>query len=329
MTLTVKKLFSKKRILITGASGFLGFNLIRNFSSIDCELILQSRNVRKIKKLKSYRATIKIFTGSLEKSSFTNKLVRNVDYIFHFSGHSGATASMDNPQLDLRSNCLSALNLLDSCRRYAPQAKLVFAGSRLEYGIPKKLPVTEQTPFSPNTIYGIHKLTISHYVRLYAGNFGLKAVYLRFPNLYGPHKVKDHLSKNYNIINYFIDQLLLNKPISIYGSGRQTRDYLYVDDAINAMFSAITNPKAYGQVINIGTGKEISFKDAINLVYKVVGKGKVKYLPWPPSWKDIETGNFSGTYKKAKALLNWRAGTKLKEGIFKTVSFQRKLLNQK
>ena len=289
-----------KKVLITGASGFIGSNLVGRLrqegSRIDTYDI---QNGHDITDTKTLGETIK----------------RGYDVIFHMAAISGPTNIQTAKTFQV--NTFATLDICEMLSKYSPKAKLILSSSRLEYGRVKYLPVDEKHPTEPTTSYGLSKLAATQLALIYHLKNKLDVTVFRTSNVYGPH-VKNGF-KGYNIVNYFIDQSLKNADLTIYGGGKQERDYVYVDDLIDAFILGL-DKKAGGQIYNLGYGKGISLKNMAALIIKITGKGKLKFVKWPDDYREIETGSYISKITKLKKELGFKPKVTFAEGIKKTLS---------
>ncbi len=305
-----------KRILVTGGLGFIGRNLVARLLDEGAVVTIVDRD------FVDARALNKIGVGSNGNLSFVmadigdakaaKNYVRDQEIVFHLAGHSGPVGSLDEPFVNLDVNCRGTLTLLEALRDVSPDSRVVFPSSRLVYGMPEYLPVDEKHPTRPITLYGIHKLAVEGYLRVYLREYGLETAVLRISNPFGPHIPSPH--HKYNILNWFIYQALLDDELTVYGDGKQTRDYLYVGDLVEAFVLAATVPGAVGEIFNIGS-EPIRFVDMANLVVDVVGSGSVTHVAWPEEYKRVETGDWDFDESKAKEILGWAPQVGLVEGV--------------
>jgi len=228
---------------------------------------------------------------------------------------------MRDPFEDIDINCRGTMNLLKCCRRYNDNAKLVYTGTRAQVGEPVYLPVDEAHPTNPNDIYGINKLAAEKYVLSYNCIYGIPATSLRLSNVYGPRSQMRY--GYYGIVNWFIALALTNRIMPVYGQGKQTRDYVYVEDVVDALCLTMRNKRSNGQVFMVGSGQETKFMEMVKEVIRAVGKGSYRHVPFPPQLKKIDVRRFVVNYNKIKNYLGWFPRTKLGEGLDKTVRFYR------
>lgn len=319
--------YAGKKVLITGGLGLIGSNLAvklaelgAEVSILDALLPLYGGNLHNIEEVKD---KISVNVADIRDTSAVNYLVREKDIIFNFAAQVSYIDSQTDPLLDLDINCKGHLLLLEACRNYNPNTKIIFSGSRLEYGeILGKEKVSEAHPLSPKSFYGIHKVAGEFYHLMYHKLHGIRAVAFRIANPYG---IRHHMKHSkYGIVNYFIKKAMCSETIEIFGEGNQLRDYIYVEDIVSAMLSAGVCDKANGEVFNLGSGYSIPFHEMAQTVISVVGDGYLKNIPWPENYKIIEGGDFDCDISKANIMLDWSPKYSLNEGIEKTVEFYRK-----
>jgi nucleoside-diphosphate-sugar epimerase len=164
--------------------------------------------------------------------------------VFHLAGYSGQVPSYADHSESLTTNCLGLLNVLDAVRAREARPRVVFTSSRLVYGRTRYLPVDEDHPCDALSLYGIHKRTGEEYCEYYAARWGVDSVVLRLANPYGPHDPAGH--NRYNVANWMIDELIAGHDVTVYGRGEQLRDYVYIDDAIDALLLAGITPHLSG-----------------------------------------------------------------------------------
>src|SRR6185369_6808101 len=183
-------------------------------------------------------------------------LVQDRDVIFNLAGQVSHIDSMRDPQTDLDINCRSQLTILEACRRHNPSAKIVYAGTRQIYGKPDRLPVDETHLVRPTDINGINKAAGEQYHLVYNNAFGVRACSLRLTNVYGPRQLIKHGRQGF--IGWFIRLAIEGREIQIFGDGSQVRDFVYVEDAVDAFLRAGASDFVNGQVFNVGGDEPIS-----------------------------------------------------------------------
>lgn len=319
--------YNGKKILITGGLGMIGSNLAvklvelgANVSILDAMLPLYGGNFFNIEEIKN---NISINIGDIRDTSALNYLVKKKDIIFNLAAQVSYIDSQTDPLLDLDINCKGHLLLLEACRNFNKEAKIIFSGSRLEYGeIVSAEKVKEDHPLRPKSFYGIHKVVGEFYHYMYYKLHGIRTVAFRIANPYG---IRHHMKHSkYGIVNYFIKKAMDGETIEIYGEGTQLRDYIYVEDIVNAMLAAGFSSNADGKVFNLGSGNSIAFCEMAQTVVDIVGNGILKKIPWPENYKIIEGGDFECDIGAVKSILGWKPTFSFKTGIEKTVHYYNK-----
>ncbi len=313
-----------KRILILGGLGFIGKNLFLKLREEEQYVTILSNHVEDI----GDGFPISQFKGQIAKGDILDKtfmegIVRGYDVIYSLAGSSGASDSIKNPYLDLDTNLKGHLNVLEACRKYNEGALLVFPSSRLVYGKPEKIPVAENHPMRPESIYAIHKLTTEHYYLLYQRLYGLKSIIFRIGNPYGPYqKFGGH---HYGILNWFIHHAMTERKITIYGDGSQKRDFIHINDLVDVLIASASNPNMPGKIYNVGFGAGASMKDAAEVVAKNVSGTELRFVPWPELDKKIETGDYITDIGLLQRELGWMPKVDFESGIRMTVEFYKSL----
>lgn len=246
-------------------------------------------------------------------------LVKGVDIIFNLAAQVSHNDSLQNPSLDADINYIGHLNVLEAVRNYNPKVKILYSGSRLQFGKILKNPVEENHPLNPLTPYALNKTAAENLYLFYYRVYNIPVVIFRIANPYGPRCQMQH--SKYSIINWFVRNAIDDKEILIFGDGNQKRDYIFVDDLADAFILASVSDKASGEVFNIGSGSGTKFKDMAKTIIGIVGKGKINSIPWPENYLNVETGDYITDISKIKRALDWSPQCDLKTGISKTVEY--------
>lgn len=320
--------FKNKKILITGGAGFIGSNLAHALVKLGAEVTVLDALLPlyggNLFNLESIKDTIQFVKGDIRDAEIVNELVKGQDFIFNLAAQVSYIDSKDQPFLDLDISGKGILMVLEAARHHAPHAKVLFSSSRLVYGKIKTIPVSEDHPTNPLSIYGIHKLLGEQYHRYYSETFGIPTVSVRIPNPYGPRQQMKH--NKYSIVGWFVRQAFEDKTITIFGDGSQERDYLYISDIVEAFLQLAIKGEA-GQVYNIGTDERVRFVDMVNAVVREVGQGKIEHVPWPKHYEKNETGNYIAATAKIHAFTGWKPQVKLADGIRDMVAYYRQYKN--
>lgn len=319
--------YGDKKVLITGGLGLIGstsaIKLVEmgaDVTIIDAMLPLYGGNIFNVEEVKD---KININISDIRDEASLNCLVKDKDIIFNLAAQVSYVDSQDNPLLDLDINCKGHLLLLEACRLHNPEAKVIFTGSRLQYGEATSInKVNEDHPLRPKSFYGIHKVVGEFYHLMYFKLYGIRAVVFRITNPYG---IRHHMKHSkYGIVNFFIKKAMEGEKIEIFGEGFQQRDYIYVEDIVNALLAAGISDDADGEVFNLGSGTSVPFIQMAQTVVNTVGKGSIKKIPWPENYKLIEGGDFICDISKVQTLLKWEPFFNLQTGIKKTVAYYEK-----
>ena len=246
-------------------------------------------------------------------------LVQGCDYLFNLAGQTSHLDSMTDPQTDLAINAAAQLSILEACRHNNPGVRIVFASTRQFYGKPDYLPVDEKHPVRPVDVNGINKLAGEWYHLLYHRVYGIGTVALRLTNTYGPGmRVKD---ARQTFLGIWLRQLIEGTPLRVYGDGRQLRDFNYVDDVVDAMLLAASEPRALGQTYNLGSKEIIGLEDLAKLMVRLHGGGRYELVPFPADRKAIDIGDYYGDYTKIGDELGWQPKIGLETGLARTLRY--------
>jgi UDP-glucose 4-epimerase len=237
-----------KRVLIAGGLGFIGSNLAHRLvragaivSLIDCLRPEYGGNHFNIAEV---RNEVSVHLVDLRETSTVCSLVRHQDILFNLAGQTSHLDSMRDPQADLEMNCRAQLSLLEACWQENPDVRIVFASTRQIYGVPQYLPVDEKHPLVPVDVNGANKLAGENYHLVYGRAYDMHVSVLRLTNTYGPRmRVKD---ERQTFLGIWLRQLIEGLPIRVFGDGRQTRDFNFVEDVERALLLAADNPGAAG-----------------------------------------------------------------------------------
>jgi UDP-glucose 4-epimerase len=317
--------FQGKKLLITGGLGFIGSNLARRLLDLGAEVTLVDSLIPEyggnLFNIKGIENRLRVNISDVRDEHSMRYLVQGQDYIFNLAGQTSHLDSMQDPFTDLEINSRAQLSLLESCRKYNPDVKIVFASTRQIYGKPDYLPVDEKHPIRPVDVNGINKLAGEWYHILYNNVYGIRACALRLTNTYGPGmRIKD---ARQTFLGIWIKLLLEGKPFEIW-EGQQLRDFTYVDDAVDAFLIAAECEKADGQIFNLGGDEAISLHDLGKLLIEIYGKGDFITKTFPAERKRIDIGDYYSDYSKIKKELGWTPKISLREGLVHSLEYYKK-----
>ena len=325
-----REFYRDRPVMITGGLGFIGSNLAHQLVALGARVLIIDSLIPayggNLFNIHGIEDRVRVDIADIRQQRRVNDLVRGNDVIFNLAGQVSHIDSMEEPYTDLEINCRSQLTLLEACRHNNPRVKVVFAGTRQIYGRPQSLPVTESHLVRPTDINGINKAAGEYYHLVYNNVFGVRATSLRLTNIYGPRQLIKHSRQGF--IGWFLRLVLEDKEIQIYGDGSQLRDFVYVDDAVDAFLRAGADDVANGEVFNVGGFEPIRHRDLVELMIRIGGSGRFRCTPWPPEKKAIDIGDFYSDSSKIAATLGWHATTSLAEGLHRTLEYYRAHFDQ-
>jgi UDP-glucose 4-epimerase len=315
-----------KNVLIFGGLGLIGSSTARACIAAGAHVTIADNRAPLYGandfNMQDLEGKFELVLGDIREGSFVNLMVRDRDYIFNYAAQVNHNLSIEDPILDNQINCIGHINVLMACKNYNPKAKLIYPGSRLQYGKISELPVKESHPRRPLSVYAIHKNTAEQYYQAFSQHYGIRSTCFRITNPYGPRGQMKN--SGYSIINWFIRLAMDNQPITVYGEGQQLRDYIFIDDLITGIITAAINPKTDGQTYNLGSGVATSFHQMAETIIQVAGAGELKKIPWPKNYDNFETGDFYADITAITSAIDWKPKIDLVEGIRQTVEYYKK-----
>lgn len=301
-------------IVVTGADGFVSSHLCEFLVSKKCKVLaLIKRNSSGIfKNLDYIKNKLTIRWGDTQDLPLLLEVTKKADIVLHLAAQSHVGYSLYNPYETYINDVTSTLNVLEA-GRINDIKRIVHAGSSEIYGKPQYVPIDEKHPLNPRSPYAAAKASSENLLQSYFYTYDLPVVMSRFFNIYGPRQGLDQA------IPKFILQAINNKPITLYGTGNQTRDYTYVIDAVKAYTDLSILPNIEGKTVNIGSGKEIKIKDLAKTIIKL-SNSKSK-LTFDKKLRSGETPRLLCKNTQAKKMLNWKPETSFIHGLKQTIDF--------
>ena len=298
-------------ILVTGASGFIGRNLVPNLLNSGHAV---SALMRQSTQVMPDHPDLSIIQADLNQPTATLKsAVCNSDAIIHLAGDSTPRSSAGSLLIDAQTSLIPTLNLLEIVKSSKTLKCFVYASSGgTVYGRPINTPISESHPTNPTSPYGIGKLMCEHMVRLAAEEAGIQHIIMRISNPYGPHQ---HGRRKQGVIGAWIKAALANQSIEIWGDGSTVRDYLYVEDVVKAMCLTVENCPPSG-IYNLGSGLGYSLKEITAILQDNLGR-KLNIVHKPMFSYDVNVNILS--VQKLTSVIPWSAHTPLNEGIARTI----------
>jgi UDP-glucose 4-epimerase len=299
-----------QRILVTGGAGFIGSHL--------AEALVADNEVTVVDDLSAGdRSNVPDGARFVEADVRDDALVdivADVDCIFHEAAQISVDQSVADPSASQDRNVAGTLAVLEAARE--ADARVVLASSCAIYGHPDTVPTPEDAPTTPTSPYGLEKLTVDHYARLYHDLYGLETVALRYFNVYGPRAGGEYAG----VVDVFLDQALAGDPLTVHGDGTQTRDFVHITDVVRANLLAATT-EGVGASYNVGTGQECSIADLADVCREVVG-ADVPIEHTDPRTGDVERS--CADTEKVDEGLGFEAQVSLSEGLDALVQKRRK-----
>jgi UDP-glucose 4-epimerase len=303
--------------LVTGASGFLGTALIHSLRAAGFRVIGVTRQATT-----EASSGLERRQGDLRLAEFWQRELSGVDLVIHLAAQTSVYVADQEPAKDWEANVLPMLQLLESCRQTARRPFILFAGSATQCGLATSLPVSEREPDRPVTIYDRHKLAAEQYLEHYVSRGWARGATLRLANVYGPGPASS--SSDRGVLNQMIRRALRGEDLTVYGEGKLVRDYVYLEDVVDAFLRAAASAdRINGMHFMVGSGRGCTLVDAFALVAERVGiltgnRVQVRHVPAPTTLSPIESRNFVADISALAAATNWRPTVDLATGIDRT-----------
>lgn len=308
------------KILIIGGAGFIGSNLVRYcckdpdnqvtvLDSLEPHLRATTDNLHEI------WDRIQFIRGSMGDEHLIAELVQDKDIIFNCAAQTSHPLSLQDPLFDAEINCLGNLKLLEAVRLLNKRAKVVYTSSSTVIGKAVGDVIDETHGEKPLDIYSANKGVAEKYYRIYNRVHDLKTVVLRFANIYGPY------GKGYpefGFVNYFIHMAHSGEEIKIYGSGGQTRNILFVEDAADILYRAAQENRLIGETFFAVHHQHLSVLEIAEQIVAVFGRGCVTHIDWPEERRRIEIDKVQISSARLSKITGWQPRYSFKQGLQKT-----------
>jgi UDP-glucose 4-epimerase len=294
---------SDRRLFVTGGAGFVGGHLVRELAPDNDVTVLDDLSTGERERVPD---GVTFVHGDVRDQRKLKREIRAADVVFHQAGVVGVPASLENPTRSNHVNTGATVQLLDYARRY--DTRVVLASSAAVYGHPASTPIAEDHPLEPTSPYGVDKLAVDHYARVFADRYDLPAVVLRYFNVYGRRTGPNPYSA---VVDTFLKQAHDGDPITVHGTGEQTRDFVHIDDVVQANCLAGTTD-AVGQAYNVGTGSSVSIRQLAVLIRAATDSDSTV------THTDGRTGDIDHSeadLARARSALGYEPTTPLRDGI--------------
>jgi len=305
---------NNKKILILGADGFLGSNLVKSLFA-DKKYEIRAFDLFKdgtSRNLAGFEKKLEIFQGNFLNQSDLKKALKGIDFVFHYISLTTPGSSMKDPLIDVETNIRGTIILLEECVK-AKVKKVIFSSSGgAIYGNQEKDLLNEDDLQNPISPYAISKLAIEKYLEYYRLNHGLEYLIFRYSNPYGPGQ---NIVGSQGIIPIFLNLVKQKKPITIFGDGKNVRDYIFIDDAIENTKKLAFKQNTKHRIYNIGKGEGATINEIVSAIQKATKmKMKIKKMPA----RSIDVRRVVLDTDRIKKEINYSSDTSLEKGIQKT-----------
>ena len=307
-----------KVVSITGSNGYIGSALTRELEKYSLKIIRISR------KQLTPKDGVEDWVLDLNKKSSWIKIVSKSDIIFHLSGNTSIYDAEKDPKESLISTLFPIIQLINASKKLSRIPRVIFSSTATVYGLTEVLPVLETKRPSPITVYDLHKFFAEQQLLVASSSNIIDAISLRLANVYGPSPTES-LSQDRGILSKITKKRFALKNLQIYGNGDYLRDYIYIDDVVNAFLHAsvmdydiLLNKNQIS--LNVASGKGTPVKEVFELISREIEKitgirGDIENVAWPEEVNEIEKRNYIGSIELIKSLTGWQPSVSLEEGI--------------
>ena len=302
---------NKNKIVITGGAGFIGSNLANKLNDLGQKVFVIDDLSKGKKEFLDNGINLVVAKVQSKQAATTLRKIKP-DFVVHLAAQSSLAKSLKDPQSDFGKNLFPIVPLLDLSREIKVN-KFVFASSAAVFGITDKLPISESDRKEPLSPYGLSKLTCEHYLEFVNRHFNLPYTTLRFANVYGPNQ---NSTAEGGVVAIFISEVLSGISPVIYGDGKQTRDFIYVEDTTDAIITSLLSDISGD--FNVGTARETSINQLLEIICEATG---VKVLGHHETGHEFGTAKNALSYEKIESHLNWKPRTTLEDGIRLTLKY--------
>ncbi len=310
--------FRGKRVLVTGGAGFVGSRIVERLLAEGAAVtVLDDFFTGHAHRLPAAGASCRVVKGTVCDADLVEQCVKDADLVVHAAARN-IIISTKNPREDFETNIGGTLNVLMAIRKF-PVQRMVYTSSASVYGNPMHLPINEGEGVSPLTPYAVSKLSGEHYCTAFYESYGVPAGVVRYSNVYGPHQ--DPANPYCGVVAKFLEAILADKPPQVHGDGEQTRDFTYIDDAVEGTLMALATPRSEGQVFNLGTGTETTVSQLVRLLAELCAK---EVEPVHIDRRDIDNIRRRVlNIERARKILRWAPAVTLREGLRRTIAWHR------
>lgn len=307
-----------KNVLITGGAGFIGSNLIKHLITEGNSVTVLDNYMSGYKSNLDPYPMVRIIEGDVRDRSAVEKAMQSAEVVFHLAASVGNKRSIDNPVTDAEINAIGTLNILEAARKEGVR-KIVVSSSAGIFGELKTMPIREDHPIEPDSPYGCSKLYEEKICLSYAKLYDIEAVALRYFNVYGPNQRYDAYG---NVIPIFVFRMLQNESLKIFGDGEQTRDFIHVDDVVQANIKAADSIGVSG-AFNIASGTRVTINRLVDIITKDnINPVKIEYGSERPGDVRHSLADISLAHER----INFTPSVDLEKGIAEYVKWASELI---
>ncbi|MBK8025439.1 MAG: GDP-mannose 4,6-dehydratase [Chloroflexi bacterium] len=314
-----------KNCLITGGLGFLGSNLAIRLVELGARVTIMDNMLAghgaNLFNIAPVRDQVTLTFSDIRDANLMGYLVQGQDYLFHLAGQVDHIISLTDPYPDIDINIRGTATVMEACRQHNPNIRVVYTGTRGEYGTVPHLPVDEETPTTPRMLLDVSNLTAEKIILMYHQVHHIPSVLLRLTNIYGARAQMRH--PRYGVVNWFVRLAVDDETIKVFGDGAILRDFLYVEDCIDAILMSVLCESAHGEIFNVATGDPCNFRALAEELIDVSGSGRWEFAPFTPERAAQEPGDFYADISKIRRIVGWAPATSLREGLTRTVAYYR------
>jgi UDP-glucose 4-epimerase len=313
-----------QKILVTGGAGFIGSHIVDKLMEEDFVVTvidnLQTGSHANIDRHLG-KKNFSFVKGDIRDINLVRKTLKDIDVVFHEAALASVTLSVKDPILTNQINVEGTLNLLKASCDLGVK-RFVFASSAAVYGKNNSPQKKEDDSLNPPSPYGVSKLAAEKYVQVFQKLYGIETVCLRYFNVYGPRQRVDVHGSYGGVISIFINRILKNMPPTINGDGEQTRDFVYIDDVVEANILAMNSKNGVGEAFNIATGKNVSINQIAGTLKRLMNKERLENIHNEPRATDVKHGYAS--INKAEEILGYEPRFSIEDGLSQLVNWYTK-----
>ena len=304
--------------LVTGGAGFIGSHLCRRLLASGCAVrVLDDLSSGRRENLAALDGEVDLVEGDLRDEALVSAALAGVDYVLHHAAVASVQTSIERPRFEQEVNAAGTLQLFEAARR-AGVRRVVFAASAASYGNDPTAPKREEMLPAPESPYAISKIAGEYYARVYSSLYGLEVVCLRYFNVFGPRQ--DPSSPYSGVISIFAERMLAGAAPTVFGDGGQSRDFVYVDNVVEANMQACTTPGIAGRVYNIGCGRSASLLELVAALNRVLGTAiEPEFAPARPGDVRISLADIT----RAQRELGYEPVVHFEQGLEQTLAWMR------